>query len=379
MKTRPLLTVFLILTICPGVQRCSRPAQKTTEPPPKVEGEAVVFSAGSPEIGYFKTAQPVSTGGSSILLTGRLIWNEERTVRVLPPVAGRVSRIVASPGQQVTLGAVLAEFNSPDYGQAQADSARAAADFQASERNFQRLDLLYQKGGAARKDLEAAEADRRRATIEHERTRARLHALGGQSGSLDQIFRLRSPINGTVVERALNPGQELRPDNSPPPLFVITDPLRLWVQLDVPENELPFLRRGQKLKIETPAYSGKSFPGQLELIGDALDPSTRTVKVRGSLSNAERLLKAEMYVNITVLDTASGAGVEVPVKSIFMEGEDHYLFVDEGAGRYSRRRVNTGGERDGRITVLSGVKPGESVVVEGGLLLQSVLSGGTAG
>src|SRR5262249_48007667 len=156
----------------------------------------------------------------------------------------------------VRKGDLLAVIASPDFGQAQSDRARAEADLRAADRNLSRLRLLLERGAAARRDFEQAEADDERARAEAERTDARLELGGGAhaaSARVDQAFPLVSPVAGLVVERNLNPGQEVRSDAGTP-LFVVSDPRRLWVLLDVTEKDLGDVETGARLTLHAQAY-----------------------------------------------------------------------------------------------------------------------------
>jgi cobalt-zinc-cadmium efflux system membrane fusion protein len=160
------------------------------------------------------------------------------------------------------------------------------------------------------------------------------------------------------------------------PLFIVSDPRHLWLQLDVSEADLPSLQAGDKLEVHADAFPGKVFPGEVLRVGDELDPNTRTLSVRASVDNPDRLLKAEMYVAVDVVrpvDQVGGAGVEVSSKAVFMLDNQYYLFREISPGRFQRTHVEVGTEKDGVIPVTKGVAPGEQVVVEGALLLQSIV------
>ena len=154
-----------------------------------------------------------------------------------------------------------------------------------------------------------------------------------------------------------------------PAMFVITDPGRLWVQLDASDADLAYLRRGQTLRLRVSAYPELSFAATVEMVSDFIDPLTRVIRVRGSVDNRERKLKGEMFVT-TELDVGTRPGVEVPAKAVFLAGDKYYAFIEDGPGRYSRVEVKTGGTANGSIGVVSGLAPGQKVVVEGSLLLQ---------
>jgi cobalt-zinc-cadmium efflux system membrane fusion protein len=343
---------------------------------PKVTGETIEFPAASPQLKEFRVEPAVSDGAAPLTLTGRLAWNEDVTVRILPPVSGRIVGLHATFGSRVAAGALLAGLSSPDFGQAQSDAVRSATDLAASERNRDRVARLFERGAAPRKDLEAADADLARARAEANRTAARLLKWGGDPAAPpDQLYRVTAPLSGVVVERNANPGQEVRPDAATP-LFVVTDPTRLWVLVDVTERDLSAISRGDRFAIRSSAYPGRTFTGRLDVVGDALDPATRTVKARGSVDNSSGLLKAEMYVTI---DDAGGKVKPVPLvpaRSVLTDGGKRYCFIEDGPARFRRTFLEVGVERDGKVPVLSGLGEGVRVVTDGSLLLSTLFASG---
>jgi cobalt-zinc-cadmium efflux system membrane fusion protein len=339
-----------------------------------VNGSSVVFPDGSPQLAAFASEPVQPTQPITHTLTGRLVWDEDRTVRVFSAFAGRVQSIRVKAGDRVAAGQQLSSIASPDFGQTQAEASRSAADFAVAHKNLERLRDLSANGVAAEKDLHAAEADFERARVELERVKARKQLYGG-GDSVDQLYPLQAPVAGVVVEKNINPGQEVRPDqitSNAPPLFVITDPARLWVQLDATERDLAFLRPGLAVTLRTPAYPDRTFSGRIEAVSDYVDPNTRMIKVRASVPNGDRALKAEMFVTGEITEASRG-GVLVPAQAVFLVGDRHFVFVDDGKGHYTRTEVNRAGEVGGRVAVRSGLTPGQRVVTAGGLLLQQML------
>lgn len=362
-----------------------KPVEKTEAlPGPTVAGEEVTFPAGSPQLDSLavETAQPRTVAIRH--LTGRLYWNDDVTVRIFTPVGGRVNTVLADLGQAVSGRAPLAEIDSPDFGQALAAARTAAANLAAADKANIRSKELLAHGAAAQKDVEATEAAYQAALAERDRAEAVLANYGGNDQSTNELYVLRTPLAGIVVDKNINPGQELRPDmmlgNVPQtfnPLFTVSDPAKLWLQVDVPEAALPSLEDGQTLHIHCEAFPEKTFAGTVGKIGDTLDPATRTVKVRGLVDNPDKLLKAEMFVTVDVtqaLDKLAGAGVEIPAASVFMLDSQYYVFVQTAAGCFKRQQVKTGTEADGKIPVFAGLAAGQKVVADGALLLQSILN-----
>lgn len=369
---RTSLAMVALLMLLAG---CSQRAEDTAAPEPRLEGESIVFPAGSVHLGSIHSKVIAMQPVPATHLNGRLTWNEDRTVRIYTPFAGRVERVLVQPGEKVSKGQPLVVIASPDFGQAQAEAKRAESDYGLAEKNLARLRELEQHGVAARKELQATEADHERAQSELERARKKLALYGKAGNSIDQTFTLSSPIAGVVVEKTINPGQELRPDQmvaNVPPLFVITDPATLWALLDAAEKDLPLLKPGKTITIHTPAYRDDNFRAKITAVADFLDPTTRTIKVRSVLDNPLHKLKGEMYVTADV-DADGEMELLVPAMAVFFQGGKHLVFIDDGGGKYTRRQVHTGDVRLDQVEILDGLRAGEKVVTEGSLMLQQTL------
>lgn len=359
MKLIPLLAALLL-----ALAGCTAEPEAPKAANVKVEGD-VALLAEADKASFLKLAVAEVDQGGLLRLPGRLVWNEEKTVRVFPQVGGRVQSIAADVGNPVKVGQTLAMLSSPDYGQALADARKARADAQVASQALERNRVLREAGVVAEKDWQQAEAAAIAAKAEAERASRRVAGLGGES---DGSYALRSPLAGVVVERNLNPGQEFRPDQSAPPLFVVTDPASLWIQIDASESDLARLKKGEHLLIETKQYPGERFKGSIRHVADFVDPNTRTIKVRGEVPNPDRRLKGEMFVNALIELEASSA-LRVPASAVFLFGNKRYVFVEEAPGRYRKQVVDAGAERDGQVDILAGLKAGDKVVAEGSLHL----------
>ncbi len=366
--------LLIIIYLITFLGACSKAPEAPPAAEARTEGESIFFPKDAPQIQAI-TAQVINMQPvPATQLNGRVTWNEDKTVRVFTPFAGRVERILVQPGETVRKGQALAVISSPDFGQAQSDTRRAESDFALAAKSLARLRELEQNGVAAAKDVQTAEADQSRAAAELERTRRRLALYGGGAG-VDQAYTLSSPIDGVVVEKNINPGQELRPDqmiSNAPPLYVITDPATLWVQLDAAERDLAHLKRGKVIQVRSPAYPDTPFPAVIAAVADFLDPATRTIKTRATLENKERKLKGEMYVTAEI-DAGDETELLVPSKAMYFQSDQNYVFIDDGNGKFTRRAVKAGDIRDSRTEILDGLKAGEKVVVDGALMLQQVL------
>jgi membrane fusion protein, heavy metal efflux system len=362
-----LLISLIILWLC-ACQDKAQDDNKTKSTLPKNE---VILTPDSPKRAYIKEAivelvqRPLMES-----VSGKITYDETRTARITSPIAGRVTQIMTTLGDHVLVGQALVALDSPDLGQAESDYAEARADLSLAEHGFQRVQELYKHGIAPRKDLDQASDSLTRARSETEKTRLKLVNLGVRNNHTDDRFILHSPIAGTLTERNINPGMEIRADLANP-LFVVSDLSQLWVQMDVFEKDISLIHIGAKAMIQVPAYPGESFPATINYIGQVVDDATRTVKVRCLIQNIDKRLMPSMYAVINVQSEADDKAVIAPLTSLFTEDESDWLFVALKDGYYQKRPVKVGLRLKDRAVIQDGLKAGEHLVVDGALLLRT--------
>jgi cobalt-zinc-cadmium efflux system membrane fusion protein len=365
---RPLLLTLMAASL--AACNPTPPPQTPTQASPIVQGNQLRFPPGHPQLVLLTTTAAAPGKAITVELPSRMVWNEERTQRIYPAFAGRVTEIHADVGQTMARGAVLAQLASPDFGSAQADTIKSQGDWRLAQKTLQRQRELFEAGIIARKDFEQAETDATRAQAEAQRASARTNLYGASAG-VDQQLALRANLGGVVVERNLNPGQEVRPDQSGPgipALFVLTDPTSLWVQIDARESEAGLLKNGSTFELVIPSLPGQKFQGKVIATSDAIDPASRTIKIRGLVANPQRVLKAEMLATARIERTL-GSGVVVPAAAITLSGTKHWLYVQTQAGVFEPREVTLGYEGPKQVVVSQGLEVGEQVVSDNVLLL----------
>jgi membrane fusion protein, heavy metal efflux system len=376
MKTYAFASTLLAaaLTACSQSRHAIEPSE------PKVVGDTITMPTNAPQRASL-TVEPVEEQRPlSVRLTGRLVWDENATARVFTPFAGIVRKVTGEINQPITRGQPLAEIQSAEFGQAQAELRKAGSDFRRADRNLTRAKELFEHGAAPRKDLDTAEADYTSSEAEKERAEQRLAIYGAVTISTNSNFLLPSPLDGILVERNVTPGQEVRPDqmlaNLPQitaPLFLVTDPSRLWSLIDASEEDLTHLQPGQNFTFNTWAFPNQTFTGTVSVVSQFIDPATRTVKVRGAVDNSGGQLKAEMFVTIALPDSQKTYAASVPQKAVFLKGNKHYVFVEEQPGQFARHEVEVGPEQQGQIAIVAGLSAGQRVVTDGCVLLQQLL------
>lgn len=378
------LVILIVLAVAGaggywGWQKYRAPASTATEsgPPPtqRVASDTLRFAADAPQL-LFLQIQPVAVFPEPLVeaLNARISYDDNHTARVFSPLAGRVVKISAESGNQVKAGDPLLVLDSPDFAVAEADAAKASADQLRKKESWERARQLYEIKGIARKDVEAAEADWHQAEAEAQRARARMKNLNTTSSTTQGQFVLRAPISGVITERQVSAGSEVRPDAASP-LFVITDPRHLWVQVDLPERQLDKIKLGNAVAIEVDAYPETTFMGKVVVIGGALDPVSRRIQVRCEVDNPALKLKPEMFARVTPVASKKAGLPRVPNTALVTQGLYSFIFVEQSPGVLQRRRVTLDMQGSQNTYISEGLRAGERVVSSGALLLNSELAG----
>lgn len=363
-----LLTLPLALALLVACQEAPAPVAALSQP--IIQNNQIRYPADHPQLALLASEAVAPATLLRVELPAKLVWNEERTQRIYPAFSGRVVGIHVDLGQSVQVGSRLAQLASPEFGMAQADAARAQADLNWVQKQLRRQQELFEAGVVARKDLELSQAEEARAQAEWARASSRVRLYSASAG-VDQHLALTSGIQGVVVERNINPGQELRADQGGPgsaPLFVITDPQQLWVQIDAREIDLTSLKPGRDITLKVPSLPDTVFTAQISAVADYIDPSTRTIKVRAVVPNPQRLLKGEMLATAHFERTFTDT-LRVSASAVFLRGTQHMVFVQSAPGVFEPRSIVVLHEGPHEVLISEGLQAGERVVVQNGLLL----------
>jgi Cu(I)/Ag(I) efflux system membrane fusion protein len=188
-----------------------------------------------------------------------------------------------------------------------------------------------------------------------------------QTGEATHVVTVYSPISGTILRRGVTEGEWITPETT---LFEVADLARVWILAAVYEQDLPFVRVGQRATATLPYDPGRAFEGKVGFVYPVLDTTTRTVQVRVELANPQLALKPEMYADV-LLSADLGQRLAVPESAVVESGERAVVFVDRGEGRFEPREVALGVRIRGFVEVLSGVAAGESVLTSGNFFVDA--------
>jgi len=383
----------LVVLLVAGAAGCTGDNQRSAAASPApgsdrnssaATGAAVIVPTDSPQAAQLKI-EAVSVRDlpvDEVTAPGRVGIDPHRSSRLLLPVAGRVVAVLAKVGDAVEQGQPVLTVDSPDADaaiaaalQAEAAQRQAQAALDKSDADLARTTELYEHHAVAQKDLLGAQNDQAQAHASLETARAALQQTRRKLELLElklpgeprQIVRVRAPMHGKVLEVNVAPG-EYRNDTGTP-LMTIADLSRVWIASDVPESAIRLIHVGERVRITMIAYPTEEFEGRVARIADVLDPQTRTVKVYVDMANPGGRFRPEMFVTIRHAGSSRPTPV-LPVSAIVQEYGRPIVFLERAPGHYERRDVVLGPRAGAVMPVVSGVRAGERVVVDGGVLLK---------
>ncbi len=291
-----------------------------------------------------------------------------RTVKVLPPVTGRVSELRVQLGERVAQGQELAVIDSGDLAQAYADIEKARSMETLTKKALDRQLGLEKAGGAAIKDREQAQSDYIQAVAERERAEARLRAIGvpADQKAQSRLLSLKAPVSGSLIDLQIARGEFLNDPTAA--IMTIANLGTVWVTANLPEKDTASVTKGQDVEVVLAAYPGEVFDGKVLFISDILDPDTRRTKVRIAFENPDVRLKPNMFATATFLAPQRMAEV-VPTQALVLKDEADQVFVEVAPWTFEARNVEVGFQQGEQAIVDAGLKVGERIVVKGGVLL----------
>jgi cobalt-zinc-cadmium efflux system membrane fusion protein len=352
------------------IQHMPTPAALAQQAHAELSGN-IRFVAGASQLSMLQTQSlPLAPIPLSEQLSARMTYDEEVTARIGVGFSGRILELKAAPGDAVTVGQVLAVIDSPDFGTAYADLNKARADEKRKQLAVKRAKDLVPGEAISTRDWEAVQAEYAQAQAETARAEQRIKNLNPHALKVTgQQVSLASPLQGVITERTASPALEISP-NLAAPLFVVTNPKRLWVSIDLPESLLSKVKLGSLVAIQSDAYPDHTFTAKIIQLGQTINPNTRRANVLARVDNPEGKLLPEMFVRASVLQ-ADGQGVRVPNQALITRGLYTYVFVEQAVGDFTLRRVKPIKRGVDFSYIGEGLSGGERVVTKGALLLEA--------
>ena len=360
--------------------RNTQPPERTEQPPTESvathaeEQNAIHLNADMVRDLRISTATVAERpGAGEVAVLGEVVVDQSRYAEVAPPTAGQIVRVLVDTNATVDRGTPLAQLRSTDLGRSRADLLTAEARRNLARQALERKRTLAAERIVAVREVQEAEAAFRSADADVQAATAALQALGvsDASSTVDDasLFFVRSPIAGRVIDRPAVLGKFAEPSTS---LFTIADLARVWVMAHAFERDAVNVRVGSTAHITLAALPGQEFDGRVTLVGRVVDPGSRTLPIRIEVANSSGSLRPGMSTSSRLeVMGESRTIIVVPAAALQRVGERWLAFVPRGDYEYEMRPVGRGRDLGNNVEVVSGLKGGETVVVEGAFLLKA--------
>jgi membrane fusion protein, heavy metal efflux system len=323
---------------------------------------------------------------------GKIAINEDTTTPIFSPFSGRVSKLIARPGDFVERGAPLFAIEASEFVQGHNDLITAVAGVekarsrlllaQTAEKRQRELQAI--RGGAlkdleqAQSDLVGAQGDLRSAEIALAAVRNRLRILGRSDDDIAKLEKtdrigaetiVSAPIAGTIIQRKVGLGQYINAGASDP-VFTVGNLSTVWLIANVRESDAPRMKVGAPVEVTVLAFPGRVFNAKLAYVAPALDPNTRRLPVRAEIQNTNRELLPEMFASFRIVSGDDRLMPAVPVDAIVYEGANARVWIARPDSKtVVSREITVGDTINGLVEVRKGLSVGETVVTSGTLFI----------
>jgi cobalt-zinc-cadmium efflux system membrane fusion protein len=388
------LKMLSIVVACAVLAACSRRPEDAAKPaaaPNAAERDAHEEAPNTLEVDESSlrdlriTTRAVEsrTGGDLVVLLGELAVDQRAYAEVGAPVAARVTRLLVNAGDTVRAGQPLAELNSPDLARERAAYLSARARLTLAEAALERKRGLAAEKIVPLREVQEAESGVGEARAALRSSRAAIAAFGVEppeddgDAATSPAFVLRATVGGSVIERAAVVGQMLDPAV---PAFRIGDLSTLWLTVHAFERDAVRVRQGVGARLAFSALPGQDFGGTVSMVGRHVERDSRTVPVRIDVKNRDSLLRPGMSATATLPVGETGSAIlSVPVAAVQRVRNEWCVFLPKDASHFEIRRIGRGRDLGPEVEVLSGLRAGETIVVDGAFLLKSQAEKGEAG
>ena len=378
---RGLYSFGLVVLLSSGVVAC----EKSSDQPIEVKSVAADALPGVLHLTSEELARtvievsPVVRGQLRVPreFTATVQSNENELAEVTTLIRGRVVKVYVDVGQDVKKDTVLALLHSTDLGVTEGAYLKAAAKLHEAELAYERARDLHEHKAVSLAEVQRREAEMKTARAEARETQNRLELLGVPRQEVDRLNRehtikadvpLRAPFDGRVIMRNITRGEVVETNQK---FFTVADLSDVWIVGNVPEKDVQFISKDRNVDVIVSAYPHAIFPGTITYISDVLDPATRTMRLRVTVPNLDRMLKPEMFATVRVYAAPNPDALTIPLAAVQNSPNGKMAFVRRGANDFEVRTVKLGLERGDLVTVLEGVSEGESVVTRGSFMLKS--------
>src|SRR5580692_3744519 len=266
---------------------------------------------------------------NSIVFTGQVDFNQDKQVNIFPLISGNVQDVKVQLGDYVTAGQDLAVVKSMEMANYTNSLIQAETALTAAKKQLDASKDLYSSGLASNLDVTNAQVSYDQAVAQLTMAKRVLKINGNDTAGQ---YIVKAPISGFIVAKSITDAQAIRTDNGSP-LFTISDLKNVWVWANVYESNLDKIHFGDQVDVTTLSYPGRVFKGRVDKIMHVLDPTSKVMKVRVVIENANFALRPQMYATITATNTEHRQAIYVPLSALVFDNSRYYVLVYHGNGK----------------------------------------------
>lgn len=307
---------------------------------------------------------------NELRLFGKVQADNNKLAQVYPAVGGNVMKINVELGDYVKQGQVLATVRSSEVANFQRERLDAQAEVALAEKNLQVANDLYEGKINAEKDVKAAERELEKAKAELSRIHEVYNIYNLSRGS---IYNIAAPISGFIISKDINQNEQLRSDRSDG-IFSIAEIDEVWVLANVNESNISNVAVGYDAEIQTLSYPDQVFKGKVNRIFNAIDPTTKAMKVLVKIPNPGFKLKPEMNATVTLRYNEGKRMMAIPSTSVIFDKSKSWVMVYKDRKHIETRQVEVYRQLGNMSYISGGLNNGEKVVSKNNLLIYDALN-----
>ncbi|MEO6820544.1 MAG: efflux RND transporter periplasmic adaptor subunit [Ginsengibacter sp.] len=307
---------------------------------------------------------------STITLTGKVSFNEEKMAKIFPMVSGNITGVTTQLGDYVTAHQKLGTIKSGEIIGLGNDLVTSKTNLLIAKKNLDASEDMYKGGLLSQKDLITVQQLYKQAESELRKSSSILQINGGNSQG---DFIVKAPISGFIVEKDVNNNMYIRSDNSTS-IFTISDLKNVWVLANVYESNIGKVHLGDEVNVTTIAYPDRIFKGTIDKIFNVLDPTNKVMKIRVVLPNVDYALKPEMFASVNVVVNSGDNALCIPSSALIFDQSQYYVLVYKSRSDVRIIPVNVINSNGNKSYVSGNVKVGDKIISSNVVLMYGALN-----
>ncbi|RAJ05416.1 cobalt-zinc-cadmium efflux system membrane fusion protein [Chitinophaga skermanii] len=309
------------------------------------------------------TKQPVT---QSIHLTGTVEANPDKVISMKSLFSGVVTNTYFAIGDKVTKGQILAEISSTEYSSLNAELKSIESQMNVAAAKLKAVEAMFKDGIASNRELQEAQSELDILQAEKAKTQSNRNLYSANNAK--QVFQVKAPATGIITQKDIATGMQIQADSNDP-MFTIANLDEVWVMANVYASNLENIQTGMPVEITTVSYPGEVFHGNISVMSQILDESSKVLKARIVMQNADRKLKPGMLADIMVSKAQGTTAIAVPTAELIFSDNENYVVVYKNDCDIEARKITILAQNSSQVFVSEGLAEHEKIISKNQLLI----------